>query len=92
MNFVYQSKVHYDLFNNPYAVQGGHGVLNASIGLKSNSADGFKLTLFVNNLTNKQYATFVGDQGNLFGNNHVLTQFVPRGSQRYVGAKLDYSF
>jgi iron complex outermembrane recepter protein len=89
LSYLYQSKVHFDLFNNPYAVQEGYGVLNASVGIKN---DAFKLTLFVNNLTNKRYATFIGDQANLFGNRHVLAQFLPRSAQRYVGAKIDFSF
>ena len=92
LSYLYQSKVHYDLFNNPYAVQGGYGVLNASLGLKESSGDGMKLTLFVNNLAKKRHAAFIGDQASTFGNKHVLTQFVPRSAQRYVGAKLDYAF
>ena len=92
LSYLYQSKVHYDLFNNPYAVQGGYGILNASLGLKQNTGDGMKLTLFVNNLTKKRHATFIGDQASSFGNRHLLTQFLPRGAQRYVGAKFDYAF
>jgi iron complex outermembrane recepter protein len=93
LSYIYQSKVHYDLFNNPYAVQGGYGVLNASVGIKENAETGYKVTLFVNNLTKERFVNFIGDQANLYGNTrHVLTQFVPRGAQRYVGIKLDYSF
>lgn len=93
LSYLFQSKVHYDLFNNPYAVQGGYGVFNASLGFKDSSGDGYKVAFFVNNLTKERFATFIGDQAASFGNSrHVLTQFLPRGAQRYVGVKLDYNF
>ena len=92
VNYLYQSKVHYDLFNNPYAIQGGYGVVNLSLGAKETTGRGAKVTLFVNNLTNKKYVSFVGDQAQLFSNAHVLAQFLPRGAQRYAGIKLDYGF
>lgn len=73
-------------------MQGGYGVVNGSIGIKAPDGEGLKLTLFVNNLTKKRFATFIGDGSATFGNNHVLTQFLPRGARRYGGVKLDFAF
>lgn len=91
VNYQYQSAVNFDLGNNPLTVQKGYGVVNGSIAL-SDPARGFKITLYVNNLFEKSYATFIGDNFNFYRGAHVLTQTLPRNSQRYVGLRVKYEF
>ena len=72
-------------------MQKGYGVVNGSIAL-NDAARGFKVTLYVNNLFGKSYATFIGDNFNFYRGAHVLTQTLPRNSQRYVGLRVKYEF
>ena len=91
LNYQYQSDVNFDLGNNPLTVQEAYGVLNASIGV-SDPSHQLKVTLFVNNLFDKAYSSFIGDNYNFYGGAHVLTQLLPRNSQRYVGLRVRYEF
>jgi iron complex outermembrane receptor protein len=91
LNYQYQSDVNFDLKGNPLQVQEGYGVLNGSIALNSPSG-AWKMTLFVNNLLDKRYATYINDTADLYGGAHVLTQMLPRNSQRYAGLRLKYEF
>jgi len=91
VNGQYQSSVNYDLGASPWAEQKGYGTVNGSIAL-INPAQNLKVTLFVNNLFDKSYASFVGDNYNVFNNVHVLTQTLPRNSDRYFGLRMKYDF
>ncbi len=92
LNYQYQTKVNFDLFQNPLTVQPAYGVLNGSIGLDGGEDSPLKLTLFVNNVFNKHYASNIADNYSIFGSVHVLTQSFTRNSQRYFGGKLKYEF
>ncbi|RJG24135.1 TonB-dependent receptor [Massilia cavernae] len=91
LNYQYQSEVNFDLKVNPLQVQEGYGIVNGSIAL-STPMHALKVTLFVNNLFDKSYATFINDTADLHGGAHVLTQLLPRNSQRYVGLRVKYEF
>ncbi|WP_229493789.1 TonB-dependent receptor [Massilia arenae] len=91
INGQYQSSVNYDLAANPLADQKGYGTVNGSIAF-FNPSQNVKLTFYVNNLFDKSYASFVGDNYNVFGNVHVLTQTLPRNSDRYFGVRMKYDF
>ena len=91
INGQYQSSVNYDLAANPLAEQKGYGTVNGSIAF-FNPAQDVKLTFYVNNLFDKSYASFVGDNYNVFGNVHVLTQTLPRNSDRYFGVRMKVDF
>jgi iron complex outermembrane receptor protein len=91
LNYQHQSAVNFDLGNNPLTVQGAYGILNGSIGV-SDPSHRFKVTLFGNNLLNKAYSSFIGDNYNFYSGSHVLTQLLPRNSQRYVGVRVRYEF
>ncbi|WP_314441381.1 TonB-dependent receptor [Massilia timonae] len=91
INGQYQSSVNYDLAANPLAEQKGYGTVNGSIAF-FNPAQDVKLTFYVNNLFDKSYASFIGDNYNVFGNVHVLTQTLPRNSDRYVGVRMKVDF
>lgn len=91
INGQYQSSVNYDLAANPLADQKGYGIVNGSIAFFNPSQD-VKLTFYVNNLFDKSYASFVGDNYNVFGNVHVLTQTLPRNADRYFGVRMKVDF
>ncbi|MHA4871882.1 TonB-dependent receptor [Duganella sp. PWIR1] len=91
LNYQYQSKVNFDLFQNPLAGQAGYGVVNGSLAFSSPERQ-WKITLFGNNLLNKSYTTSIFDNAGLFGGQHVLTQILPRNAQRYLGVRVKYEF
>jgi iron complex outermembrane receptor protein len=91
LNYQHQSSVNFDLANNPLTSQGAYGILNGSIGV-SDPSHGLKVTLFVNNLLNKSYSSFIGDNYNFYSGSHVLTQTLPRNAERYVGLRVRYEY
>jgi iron complex outermembrane receptor protein len=91
VNYQYQSKVNFDLYQNPLTVQSGYGTLNGSFSLRD-SIKGYKVTLFANNILDKHYAGNIQDNAGVFGGLHVLTETLPRNAQRYVGVRLKYEF
>jgi iron complex outermembrane receptor protein len=92
LNYQYQTKVNFDLFQNPLTVQPAYGVLNGNIGLDSGEDSTLKVTLFVNNIFDKHYVANIADGYSTFGNVHVLTQSFTRNSQRHFGVKLKYEY
>jgi iron complex outermembrane receptor protein len=91
LNYQYQSKVNFDLYQNPLTVQQGYGVLNGSVSLRDD-LQGWKLTVFGNNLLDRHYASFIQDGAGVFGGSHVLGATLSRNSRRYVGVRLKYEF
>ena len=91
INAQYQSSVNYDLAANPLADQKGYGIVNGSLAF-FNPSQNVKVTFYVNNLFDKSYASFIGDNYNVFGNVPVLTQTLPRNSDRYFGVRMKYDF
>ncbi|MET3135762.1 iron complex outermembrane receptor protein [Undibacterium sp. GrIS 1.2] len=85
VDYAWQSKVQYDLFQSPDAIQGSFGILNGSIALSSLN-NGWRLALVGKNLTNKSYAT------NLVANASYVTRAVPRDDERYLGLNLHKDF
>ncbi|SFV04824.1 TonB-dependent receptor [Pseudoduganella namucuonensis] len=91
LNYQRQSEVNFDLGNNPLATQKAYGVVNGSVGF-SDPTQSLKVTLYVNNLFDKSYSSFIADNYNFHGGSHVLTQMLPRNSQRYAGLRVKYAF
>lgn len=89
-DFNYQSRVNFDLLQNPVTVQRAYGVFNGSIGIDQNDRGGLRVALFVNNLFDKNYASFIGVASG--GNAGLLTQNLTRDSRRYVGLRVGYEF
>ena len=97
-DWSHQSAVNFDVSQNPLSVQRAYGVLNGSIGVKADDERSYQISLFVNNLLDKHYATAItpasgstSDAG--VGNTNIaLLQFLPRDSRRYYGlrARLRY--
>ncbi len=88
LNYQHQSAVSFDLLGNPLLIQSAYGVLNGSIGFEHGP---FKVTAFVNNLFDQQFAAGLGDSFGTYGT-HAVFQVVPRDSQRYFGLKVGVHF
>ena len=77
LDYSYQSKTQFDLFQSPETIQPGYGVVNADIVLSTGS--GWSFALIGKNLANKSYAT------NLITAAGYVNRTVPRDERRYVG-------
>lgn len=91
INYAYQSEVSFDLFADPLRVHDGYGTLNANIAF-TDPSNQYRLSLFIQNLLDEQYASTIANVAALFGQTPVLTQIKPRGSQRYIGVRFKASF
>jgi iron complex outermembrane recepter protein len=95
LGYQHQGKVNFDLLGNPLVTERAYGIFNGSVGAEF--GNGFKATVFVNNLFDKHYAGSLSDAFQNLGGNatnpaHVIYQFQPRDSERFFGVKLGYSF
>lgn len=90
-NYTYQDDVNFDLFANPRTIQDGYGIANFSVGIVDND-DRYRITAFVNNAFDEQYASVISDSSGFYGGNPVLTQILPRNAQRYAGVRARFSF
>ncbi|SNR94804.1 MULTISPECIES: TonB-dependent receptor [unclassified Azospirillum] len=89
LDYRYQSKVNFDLTQNPLYVQKAYGIFNGSIGIKG-AGDAYRITLFVNNLFDKHYASNVS--GLVGGPPTAVGQVLSRNSRRYFGIRANYNF
>lgn len=89
LDYRYQSRVNFDLFQNPLYFQKAYGVLNGSIGVRQRD-DQYRVTLFVNNLFDKNFASNVG--GLVGGQPTSVNQVLSRNSRRYFGIRANYNF
>jgi iron complex outermembrane receptor protein len=93
--FRWQSKVIFNLLQDPDSVQNDYGIFNLSGGVQT---DRWKLTAFVNNLFDKSYALTKGRsaQWNVSQTTNPTTNAVnwkpARDSERYVGARFSISY
>lgn len=94
LNYQHQSDVNFDLLGNPLLTQKAYGIFNAGIGGEFGP---FRATVFVNNLFDTHYASFLTDGFGTLGGSatnltHVIYQVQPRDSSRFFGIKLQYNF
>jgi iron complex outermembrane recepter protein len=83
-SYSYQSKIFHDPGNLPQTLEGGYGLLDASLGLKLENP-GLTISVYGQNLTDKTYA------GTIFQTGGGTTVFYPtRGRQ--LGLRASYSF
>jgi len=86
----YQSKVQFDLLNNPLSIYGGYALVNGSIGIDQKDRGGLRIALFVNNIFDKHYvAALAPASGATAGQ---LSQTFLRNSRRYGGIRARLSF
>ena len=89
LNLQYQSSVQFDLFDGPRTIQNGYALVNGSIGATFRS---LSVKLFVNNLFDEHYASYLLDAYSSFGSRHVVEQILPRNSQRFGGITIGYKY
>ena len=90
-NYTYQDDVNFDLFTNPRTIQEGYGIANLNLGIED-SAGRYRITAFANNLFDEQYASLIVDNSGFYGGVPVLTQLLPRNSQRFIGVRARWNF
>ncbi|UZJ44113.1 TonB-dependent receptor [Marinimicrobium sp. C6131] len=90
-SYQWQDEVRFSLLNDPTTYQDAYGIFNLNVGIRDKD-DAYKLTLFVNNVTDESYVSGAGQSQGLFGGESVLTHQVPRAAQRYAGVKLKLNF
>ncbi|QBE63318.1 TonB-dependent receptor [Pseudoduganella lutea] len=78
LDYTYQSRTQFDLFQSPDTIQPGYGIVNAAIELAQPAA-GWRVALVGKNLANKSYAT------NLVTGTGYVHRGVPRDDSRYFG-------
>lgn len=91
LNYSWQSSVQFSLNQDPYTVEGSYGISNLSFGAE-NADTGLKVSLYVDNLFNRHYATFIRDVGGIWGTSTGTTQEIPRQTERTYGARIGISF
>ncbi len=90
-NYSYQDDVNFSLLGDPLTIQDGYGIANFSAGIEG--GDGlYRVTLFVNNAFDEQYASFIANNSGFYGGVPVLTQLLPRNAERFMGIKARLSF
>ena len=90
-SYAYRSTAQMLPDQNPEAIQSGFGLLNLNFGAESNSGQ-YKLTVFVNNVTNHFYAGDVEDfWAAPWNSNNVIMQ-PARDAERYYGVRLYAGF
>lgn len=90
-NYAWQDDTQYGLANSPRSIQPAYGIANVSAGFRGLDNENMELTLFVNNLFDKAYSTFIIDDSESY-TAPVLTQQVPRNYSRYAGIRLRLGF
>ena len=81
----WQSKVVFDLQQQPDSFQGAYAIYNARIAL--NSDKGWSAALIGRNLANTSYSTLVQ-----LNPAQAITRYVPRDDSRYFGVNVRYDF
>ncbi|WP_084146355.1 TonB-dependent receptor [Hyphomonas oceanitis] len=84
----WQSEVQFQIDQNPNTVQDGYGLLHLSAGIEDEDG-AWSASVFVRNLLDETYAANVFSDPLYAG---VISQYLPRDSERYVGARLTASF
>lgn len=84
----YQSSIQYQLGNDPLTREPSRGIVNLSLGVKSDD-DRLEVTAFVNNLTNHFYYNYLNHADFFIGRSFGI---LPRDYKRYAGIRGSYAF
>jgi len=87
--YRYQSSTAFDVLGDPVEEEGGYGILNLSVGLKSH-ANGLSGELFVNNATNRHYYSSITDD--TLSPAPATEASYGRDSFRYFGVRIGFHF
>jgi len=62
------------------------------VGISDTGDERYRITLFVNNLTDENYRSGLADLGLLYGGANAQANVWGRNSQRYFGLRAKFSF
>jgi iron complex outermembrane receptor protein len=91
-NYSWQDEIIFDLLQTPGTEQDSYGIASLSAGISERDDQRYRITLFVENLFDEDYAAAIADLGGLYGGATSIMQFLPRNAQRYIGLKARYAF
>ncbi|MDF0545892.1 TonB-dependent receptor [Sphingobium sp. H39-3-25] len=89
--YSWQSKVNFSLSQDPVTEQAAYGIANVQLGLRARD-DAWSVTLFVNNLFDKQYAAGLANAQNYYGGRLAVNRQPGRDFNRYGGLRLTAGF
>lgn len=92
LNYQWQDDVVFDLFRDPLTAQGSYGVANLSLGIVEREEERYRVTFFVDNLADEDYAVNLTNSGNLYGGKLAVTKQWARNSERYMGLRVKFAF
>ena len=85
-DYMWQSKVQYQLTETPDTIQGAYGIWDASVGI-DDSASHWRVSALVKNIADTHYSSYLA-HGNFAG----VMRWVPRDNDRYAGIEVQKSF
>jgi len=91
LNYRWQSQTQYSTNQSPNTLQDSYGVADLSFGVEEETGR-YKVTFFIRNLLDKQYATNLGVVLDSTGQGETVTQFVPHSANRYFGGSVQFGF
>lgn len=91
-SYIWQDEVQFDLLQNPETTHDSYGVLDLSFGINEAASDRYRVTVFVNNVTDENYRSGLGDVSILYGGATALVNNFARNSLRYYGLRVKFAF
>lgn len=90
-SYQWQDDVHFDLLGDPAMKQDAYGIFNLSMGIDAKD-ENYRVTLFANNLFDKQYVSNMSSSQAIYGGADVRVHQIPRGAERQVGLRVNMDF
>lgn len=72
--------------------QGAYGIANLQVGLPESEDDLYRVTFFVNNLFDRQYASGLANAQSYYGGRLAVNRQTPRDFERYYGVRLQLNY
>lgn len=91
-SYSWQSKINFALSQDPVTRQGAYGIANLQVGLRESEDDIYRVTFFVNNLFDRQYASGLANSQNYYGGRLAVNRQTPRDFERYYGVRLQVNY
>jgi iron complex outermembrane recepter protein len=90
--YTWQDELNFSLSNNPITVHDSYGLANFSLGITERENNRYRVSLFVNNAFDQDYASGIADVSAIYNGARTLMHQVPRGAERYAGIRLRLGF
>ena len=87
VDYQWQDDVVFDLFQDPLTEQDAYGVANLNFGIVERDNERYRVTAFVNNLGDENYASML-----INGGNSTVTKQWTYNAQRYAGLRVKFTF